>query len=307
MSERVIECVDLQRSFRGFRLEKKTVLDGLDLQVLPGECYTLMGRNGCGKSTLIKLLLNLIKPGGGEASVQGTPTHRLNHRHFRQIGYVTAEHDLPKMQRVGSYLKQLAPLYPTWDVQFEKDLLKQFDLDPNQRIHALSRGMRTQVSFISAIAYRPSLLILDEPFSGLDALVRDELISGILDLMESENWTIFMASHDFDEVEKLADRIGFLQHGKIGLTKTVDQLCSNYAKVRVSFSSPPSFDIDKLPVHWIDKLSSNTDFSFVDSNFTNRAKTKAEVAEHLGPVTQFDVMPHSLRDTFVSIARESKL
>lgn len=308
MSEPVIECRDLYRSFRT-RLwtQEKVVLNGLDLKVMPGECYTLLGSNGAGKSTLIKLLMNMIMRGDGYAAVQGTECHRLNHRNLQQIGFVSAEQELPLMLTVGGWLNQLAPLYPSWDRQFEKSLIELFDLDTSQRIRSLSRGMRMKVAVISAIAYRPPLLILDEPFSGLDALVKEELVASVLQIMESEQWTLFLASHDYDEIEKLTDRIGFLRDGRIQLNDSVDRLRSQYVRVRVSFKEAPhEQQALTLPEHWIDITSDRTEWSFVDSKFSNREKTEADVRNYLGSFDQLDLMPNSLKDTFVSIVRHSK-
>ncbi len=308
MSEPIIKCENLRRRYRrhALTLRTKPVLEGVDLEVLEGECYTLMGSNGAGKSTLIKLLMNLIKPGSGYAAIDGTPCSKLSRLDLQKIGFVSESQEIPEAVTIRYWLDYLAPFYPTWDRDFEKQLLKDLDLDPRQRVRSLSRGMRMKLALIAAIAYRPRLLILDEPFSGLDALVRDEFISGLLEVTNAEGWTMFMASHDFDEVERLTDRLGMLHEGRMILNESVDDLRSRYTRVHVSLPESFCLDRDKLPSHWGDLQSEGSELYFVDSAFENREKTEADINRVFESCKRLDLMPISLRDTFVSIAREMK-
>ena len=158
--------------------------------------------------------MNLIEPTEGSATVFETDSRQLGVPDFQRIGYVSENQEIPGWQSIRKYLDYLAPFYPSWDHDFEKKMLADFELDPKQRIGSLSRGMKMKVALISSIVFRPRLLVLDEPFSGLDPLVRDEFIQGVLEITDREGWTIFLASHDIEEVERLSDTIGILNQAE---------------------------------------------------------------------------------------------
>ena len=153
-------------------------LKGLNLAVPEGSAYALIGANGAGKTTTIKLALNMIAPTSGAAEILGIDTRRLGPALLTQIGYVSESQALPQRMRVGDYLGYLRPYYPTWDGDLETSMVRRLQLPLGRRIGDLSHGMRIKVALACALPYRPKLLILDEPFSGLDALVRDEFMEG---------------------------------------------------------------------------------------------------------------------------------
>ena len=126
--------------------------------------------------------MNILEPSSGEATVLGTRSTRLGPAQFQQIGYVSENQELPDWMTVGELLAYCKPMYRDWDDVFCTSLLRQLDLDPKQQIKSLSRGMKVKAALLSSLAYHPRLLILDEPFAGLDALVREEFIRGILEL-----------------------------------------------------------------------------------------------------------------------------
>ncbi len=138
---------------------------------------------------------------------------------------------LPDWMTVGQLLTFCRPFYPTWDEAFAARLLAQFQLPLSVRLRDLSRGMRVKASLLSSLAYRPRLLVLDEPFTGLDVLVRDEFIRGILELSEQERWTVFVSSHDIDEVERLADWVGVLNGGHLELAEPVSSLQARFRRI----------------------------------------------------------------------------
>ena len=127
---------------------------------------------------------------------------------------------MPEWMTVGQLVDFCRPMYPTWDNAFCAQLLRQFDLPLDRKLKSLSRGMKMKAALLTSLAYRPRLLVLDEPFTGLDPLVREEVIHGMLELTEEENWTVFISSHDIDEVERLADWVGVIDHGKIQLAES---------------------------------------------------------------------------------------
>ena len=185
-----LRIIDLSKRFG-----RSTVVDHLNLDVPEGSIYGLVGPNGAGKTTTIKMLMNILQPSEGRAEVLGTDSRRLICRDFvERIGYVSENQEMPDWMTVGSFMAYLKPFYPTWDDARAAELLRQFDLPLDRKLKHLSRGMWMKTALASSLAYRPPLLILDEPFTGLDPLVRDELIEGVLDAAEGA--TILVSSHN---------------------------------------------------------------------------------------------------------------
>ena len=160
---------------------KTVAVDSIGLSVPEGSIYALVGANGAGKTTLIKLLMNILRPDSGSAHVLGIASRDLTGAAFNRIGYVSENQELPDGMTVGGMLSYFQLFYPTWDRALEQQLVRQFDLPLNCKLKQLSRGMKMKASFASSLAYRPSLIVLDEPFSGLNPLARDELIEGLIE------------------------------------------------------------------------------------------------------------------------------
>src|SRR5215469_8772277 len=185
----------------------------LSFAVPEGSAFALIGANGAGKTTTIKILMNILHASGGMAEVLGVDSRRLSPRELAQIGYVSENQDMPPRMRVDEFIAYLRPFYPTWDAALEKTLLRQLRLPPERRIRDLSHGMRMKMALACALPFRPKLLVLDEPFSGLDALVREELTTGFL--QRAEETTIFLSSHELDEVERIATHVAFIDAGRL--------------------------------------------------------------------------------------------
>ncbi|HSR43439.1 MAG TPA: ABC transporter ATP-binding protein, partial [Longimicrobiales bacterium] len=160
------------------RYGRHTALVDVDLDVPEGSLYALLGPNGAGKTTLMKILLGLLRPTSGQVRVRGRDVARLTAVDRRRIGYVAEGQELPDWMTVRQLQEYLAPLYPSWDGELAADLQERFRLAPGRKIRQLSRGERMKAALLSALAFRPEVLIMDEPFTGMDALVKDELVSG---------------------------------------------------------------------------------------------------------------------------------
>ena len=163
------------------RFGRTVAVDDLNLAVREGAIYAMVGANGAGKTTLIKLLMNIFSPTAGRAEVLGIDCRRLAGKAFNRIGYVSENQEMPDWMTAGSMLEYYRAFYPTWDHALEQQLVRQFDLPLKRKLKHLSRGMKMKAAFASSLAYRPSLIVLDEPFTGLDPLVRDELIEGLIE------------------------------------------------------------------------------------------------------------------------------
>ena len=151
---------------------------------------------------------------------------------------------------VQQFMDYCRPMYPAWDNTFAAKLMRQFELPPDVKLKACSRGMRMKAALLCSLAYRPRLVVLDEPFSGLDPLVRDEFIRGILGLTENEGWTVFVSSHDIAEVERMADRVAILNRGQLQLEESADTLQARFRTVEVVLSGGTE-STARLPESWL--------------------------------------------------------
>ena len=221
----VVHTENLVKKFR--RVE---ALNGLNLDVLEGAVYALVGPNGAGKTTAIKILMNIFGPTSGRAEVLGVESARVAGRAFTSIGYVSENQELPDWMRVGTFLDYLRPFYPSWDRALEDRLIRQFDLPRERKLGNLSRGMRMKAALASSLAYHPKLIVLDEPFTGLDPLVRDELIQGLLE--QAEQSTIFVSSHDLAEIESFASHVGYLEQGRLRFSEELEKLVQRFREAK---------------------------------------------------------------------------
>ena len=283
------------------RYGRKTAVAALDLTVPEGSICAFLGPNGAGKTTTIQLLMNLQRADAGEALVLGVPATRLGPREFAQIGYVSENQELPEWMNVDEFLAFCRPLYPTWDAAFEARLLKQFNLPLDRKLRHLSRGMKMKAALLASLAYRPRLVVLDEPFSGLDPLVRDEFIRGLLELAGEGGWTLFISSHDIDEVERLADRVAILDDGKLRVNESAESLQARFRKVVVNLprAVPP---IATPPPGWLHVETSGAHLQFIATNFQPGA-LEAEVRERLSPQADVTATSMTLREIYLAYAR----
>ena len=284
------------------RFRSQLALDGLDLDVPEGSIYGLVGPNGAGKTTAIKILMNLQRPNAGSASVLGVDSRSLGPQEFAQIGYVSENQKLPDWMTVAYFMDYLRPFYPTWDSALAAELLRQFDLPPARKLRHLSHGMRMKAAMASALAYRPKLIVLDEPFTGLDPLVRDELIEGLLP--RTENTTVFISSHDLSEIESFASHIGFLDRGRLQFAEEMGSLAARFREVEVTLETPGA-PPPQCPATWLNAQQSASVFRFVDSQFETE-RTMAEVRRVFGDALQVAVNPMPLRAIFVTLAKASR-
>jgi ABC-2 type transport system ATP-binding protein len=286
------------------RYGRQLALDGLDLQVPEGSIFGLVGPNGAGKTTAIKILMRLLRPSSGEGEVLGCDVRRLGPTQFAQIGYVSENQKLPDWMTVGYFMNYLRPFYPTWDDGLAAELMRQFDLPRDRKLRHLSHGMRMKAAMAAALAYRPRLIVLDEPFTGLDPLVRDELIEGLLP--RAENTTVFISSHDLAEIESFASHIGFLDRGRLQFAEEMSALAERFREVEVTLDRADAGGVaPELPAHWLNAQQSAAVFRFVESRFEEE-KTMADVRRIFGDSLQVAVNPMPLRAIFVALAKAQR-
>lgn len=233
MSETVIDIRGLTRQFGS-----KAALNDVSLAVPRGCVFGLVGENGAGKTTLIKHVLGLLKAQFGSVRVFDRDPVEDPVGVLSRIGCLSEDRDLPDWMRIDELLRYMQAFYPTWDERFADELCRQFELQPRQKVSTLSRGQRARAGLVTALAHRPDLLVLDEPSSGLDPVVRQDILTAIVRTVAEEGRTVLFSSHLLDEVERVADRVAFVHDGRIVVSDTLDQIKVSHRRFTVRFGQP---------------------------------------------------------------------
>ncbi len=284
------------------RFGQTEVLHEIGLAVPKGAIYALVGPNGAGKTTMIKLLMNILQPTAGEARVLGVECEGLAGKAFERIAYVSENQELPDTMTVTQMLEYLRGFYPRWDVGLEQALVRQFDLPMDRKMKHLSRGMKMKAAFAGSLCYRPELIVLDEPFTGLDPLVRDELIESLLE--RSPEATIFLSSHDLAEIESFASHVGYLEEGRMLFSEEMAVLSERFREVTVTLETPMKLP-HNLPGAWLQAETADCVVRFVDSEFRGEASER-EVAERFAGVRDVTCEAMPLRAIFLAIAKTGR-
>jgi ABC-2 type transport system ATP-binding protein len=275
-------------------------LIGLNLDVPEHGIYGLIGPNGAGKTTTIKILVNLIRAGSGRAELLGVDSTKLSPRELAQVGYVSENEELPEWMTVDYFLEYLKPFYPTWDDALAAELVCQFELPPDRKLSQLSRGMRMKAALASALAFRPRLLVLDEPFAGLDPLVRDDLIEGTL--AAAEHATILISSHDLADIESFVSHVGYLDQGRLQFSEEMAALANRFREIEIVTDRPsPS----PLPAGWLNVERSDHLVRWVDTHF-EQDRSLAEIHCVFGDARDIATKPMPLRSIFVTLAKAAR-
>src|SRR5438105_2601939 len=233
MGDSVIEVSDLTRRFG-----VTTALASVSLSLPRGGVYGLVGVNGAGKTTLIKHILGLLRAESGSVRVFGLDPVADPVAVLSRIGYLSEENDLPGWMRVDELMRYSRAFYPAWDDGYAEELRQAFALDPAAKIGNLSRGQRARAGLLVALAYRPELLVLDEPSSGLDPLVRRDILGAIIRTIADEGRTVLFSSHLLDEVERVADRVAMIHGGRVVFAAPLDEIRATHRRLTLRFAEP---------------------------------------------------------------------
>ena len=229
----VIEVAGLSRRFGS-----KMALDNIHLSVPRGVVFGLVGVNGAGKTTLLKHLLGLLRAATGTVRVFGHDPAIDPAQVLSRIGYLSEEPDLPSWMRLGELFRYTQAFYPNWDPAFADEVRLSFALDPAAKVKNLSKGQRARAGLILALAHRPELLVLDEPSSGLDPIVRQDILAAIIRTIAEEGRTVLFSSHLLHEVERVADRVALIDRGRIVFNGALDNIKSTHHRLTLRFPSP---------------------------------------------------------------------
>jgi ABC-2 type transport system ATP-binding protein len=217
------------------RFGPKLALDDVSLLVPRGAVFGLVGANGAGKTTLIKHLLGLLKPQAGTVRVFGADPVADPVGVLSRIGYLSEDNDLPGWMRIDELMRYTEAFFPGWDRAYADRLRRDFALDPHAKVKHLSRGQRSRAGLVAALAYRPALLVLDEPSSGLDPIVRRDILGAVIRTVADEGRTVLFSSHLLDEVERVSDHVALLVRGRVVYAGPLDDLKAGHHRLTVQF------------------------------------------------------------------------
>jgi len=229
----VVDVANLSRHFGA-----KPALAAVSLSVPRGSVFGLVGENGAGKSTLIKHVLGLWRAETGSVRVFGADPVQAPTEVLARIGYLSEQPDLPGWMRVTELLRYMQAFYPRWDTAYAERLRAQFDLNPGARIKTLSKGQHARLGLIAAEAHRPDLLILDEPSSGLDPIVRRDILEAIIRTVADEGRTVIFSSHLLEEVERVSDDLAMLHHGALRFCAPLASIREQHRRIALRFAQP---------------------------------------------------------------------
>ena len=293
-----ISAVALSKSFG-----KSCVLSEVNLEVSETSIFGLVGPNGAGKTTAIKILMNIVTPSSGRCEVLGLDSRNLGPAELASIGYVSENQELPGWMTVEYWMNYLKPFYPTWDDSLAAELLDTFKLPRKRKLRHLSRGMWMKAALASSLAYRPRLLVMDEPFSGLDPVVREDLIEGLL--ANAAGLTVLVSSHNLSDIESFASHIGYLDGGRLQFAEEMASLTARFREVEVTIDEHATPPVNgQWPANWLRRETAPSLVRFVESRF-DPERTPTEIRERFDGVRNISVSPMPLRTIFITLARNT--
>jgi ABC-2 type transport system ATP-binding protein len=297
MIDGVIETNQLSKAFKGC-----AALRGLDLRVPAGSIFGFLGRNGAGKTTTIKLLMGLLHADGGSVRVFGIPVTDSDGaiEIRRRIGFVGEDKELYPYMTVGQILRFTRPFFPKWREDMERRYLEMFELPVKRKVADLSKGMRSKLMLVLAMARGAELLILDEPTDGLDPAATEDVLRELAGITAEGNTTIFFSSHQLAEVELIADHIGIIDRGKMIVAGPLDDMKARYQRLQVVFA-----DAVRAPEVWVDGVEHVRQEGRVMSILASRNVDAIVEQVRSLPGTAVEQFPVTLKEIFLEHVRSN--
>lgn len=289
----------LTKRYRG-----KAVVDKLSLSIPRGSVYGLIGPNGAGKSTTLKSLMRLIKISSGSASILGHDVHSDFQAVKSRLGYVPETHHIYRWMKVKRVIAFTRSFYPSWNDEFCNQMLQMMELDPDKKVKQLSKGMLAKLALLLAVSHEPELLVLDEPLSGLDPIVRDEFIDGVLKTICERDTTVIFSSHTIGDVQRLADSVGILFNGRLLVNDSTEAIVNKTKQIQVVLDDEHSTPcLDWLPDSVVHQASCGRELTLtvVDHSQELLDRVRREF-----PDGQVSVSSLNLEDIFKAHVRGAK-
>jgi ABC-2 type transport system ATP-binding protein len=283
------------------RYGSTSALLNFNLHVPEGSVFALLGPNGAGKTTALQIMLNILRATSGRVELLGCDSRKLGPKQLTRIGYIAENRELPGWMSVGSFLEYCRKFYPDWNDTEASNLIQLFELPLGRKLRSLSRGIRIKVAFVSALAHRPRLLILDEPFSGLDVAVREHLVKSVAG--QTPNCTVLVATHDLSDIEGFATHIGYLSSGKLMFAEEMDTLGARFREIEVLLDTATQTTRlpEQLPRSWLNVNQSPGLIRFTHSQY-DPYRCDTEVHQYWRNIRDVSVRPLSLRSIFIALS-----
>jgi len=280
---------------------KMEAVRDLTLSVASHRITGFLGSNGAGKSTTIKMLLGMVRPTSGDGAVLGkridSQTESVDLR--RSVAYVSEDKRLYSYMTVEQMIRFTGSFYPGWSPEIANLLLRKYDLPADRKIKSLSKGMRTKLALLLAIARRPKLLILDEPSEGLDPVGVEQLLESLVSQC-TDGTTVFFSSHQIEEVERIADRVCILDHGRLLMDLSLDEIRQGYRQIDLVFPfAPPEIEFKIPGVESIETKGRH--MRVLSSRNSEEIVARARAFD----ASDVDVVPLGLREIFLKTVREN--
>ena len=291
MADLAIETAGLTKRY-GMR---KLAVRNLDLKVPEGSVYVFLGRNGAGKTTTIRMLMGLLEKTAGSVRVLGMDPERQAVPMKLRVGYVAENQRMYDWMTVGEVVSFCRPFYPTWDDAMQTSLMERFELTPELKLGDLSRGMYGKVALLVALCHQPELLILDDPTSGLDPVVRRQFLQGIIELIHETKRTVFFSTHIVTEVEQVADYVGIMHNGTLLCSMTLEEMKASVRKLRLVFEGAAPRDI--LPGRVIGREEVGHELVLTVKDYSDAALAEAKRSG----AKSVEVVDLNLEDIFVAL------
>lgn len=276
---------------------RKCVVNSLNLSVPTGSVYGLLGRNGSGKSTTLKMLLGFVRPDRGSARLLGEEVGSMSAATRAKVAYIAEGHPFVRWMTIDEAIRFTRSFYPHWNNELLDQILDHFALSRRAKIRTLSNGQRAQVSLALAVAPDPELLILDDPTLGLDTVVRRDFLESLIQIIQRDGRTILISSHILADVERVADRVGILMDGVLRVDCPLDYFKMSLRKVILEFAAdPPAFPAcDGLVSTW--RVGHRLEVVLVGYGTRHE-----QLIESLEPLS-VDLLELNLEDAFIEYTR----
>lgn len=290
-----IQTKNLCRSYDG-----RPVVRDLNLHVPKGCVYGLLGRNGAGKSTTIRMLMGLLQPDSGDASLLGVPLSEITPEHRAKIAYIAENHPLYRWMTVRDSVQFARSFYGKWNQNLVDTVLDHFEISRQRKLNQLSNGQQAQVSLAIALAPEPELLILDDPTLGLDTVVRRDFLESMIEVIHQSGRTILISSHILADIDRIADRVGIMVNGRLVVDCPTEHFRDAVRRLTLRFSGPvPACP----PVPGL--VSSRVVRNHLEVVLVNESDEARRMLEALQPVDVMEV-ELNLEDAFIEYTRGSK-